>query len=68
MRLSPGGKSADLADVEVETNSKVDKLVAQGVIAVHEPPKRSTAGKAKKSANPQAGRDKDEGEGDKTTE
>ncbi|MEV6871443.1 hypothetical protein [Amycolatopsis sp. NPDC051128] len=36
VRLSPGESSAELHDVEVADNVKVDKLVSQGVIAVDE--------------------------------
>lgn len=34
LRLSPGQTSEELADVEVESNAKVDKLQEQGVIEV----------------------------------
>jgi len=34
VRLSPGQSSAELADVEVADNPKVDKLLGRGVIEV----------------------------------
>ena len=41
LRLSPGETSESLEDVTVQASGKIDKLVANGVITVHEP-KRPT--------------------------
>jgi hypothetical protein len=60
LRLSPGEMSEGLEDVEVQASTKIEKLVAQGVITMHEPPKRSTAKKVEKTS-PQESEKKDGG-------
>jgi hypothetical protein len=67
LRLAPGETSEGLEDVEVRASAKVDKLVGQGVITVHEPPKRSAQRQAKRSTQTQEG-EKSAEETKKTTE
>jgi len=50
LRLSPGELSASLADVEVASSRKIEKLVAGGVIAVHEQGGRPAREQARRSA------------------
>lgn len=49
VRLSPGQTSEELPDVALQTSGKIEKLSAQGVIAVHEPAKQPAAAKPAKS-------------------
>ncbi|SRR6266704_1680188 len=67
LRLSPGETSAELPDVEIKNNAKVDKLQAQGAIEI-ETASKATAKRAEKDANMPAKTDKDmsttEGEGE----
>ena len=39
LRISPGETSDDLEDVAVQSSTKIEKLVAQGVVMMHEPRK-----------------------------
>jgi hypothetical protein len=67
LRLSPGETSAELPDVEITNNPKVDKLQAQGVIGI-EKVSKATAERAEPEANTPAETTKDmpttEGEGE----
>ena len=45
VRVSPGATSAELPDVEIERNPRIDKLRRLGVIAVAAAPKPKGRGK-----------------------
>jgi hypothetical protein len=50
LRLSPWETSESLEELEVQASPKVEKLVARGVITVHEPRKRAAAAKKSETA------------------
>jgi hypothetical protein len=55
LRLSPGERSGPLDDVELETSGKIGKLVARGVVALHEPEPSRPAKKAERSGRSRGG-------------
>jgi hypothetical protein len=67
LRLSPGETSAELPDVEITNNPKVDKLQAQGAIGI-EKASKATAKRAEREANTPSETSKDmpttQGEGE----
>jgi hypothetical protein len=45
LRLAPGATSAPLAEADIVGNPKIEKLTAQGAIAVNEPSKPAARGR-----------------------
>ena len=61
LRLSPRDTSEPLEDHEVQASTRVEKLVAQGVITVHGPSKRAGATTPKNTTGSKGGEKSAEG-------